>query len=65
MFRAGVWALSFLTMAYVLIGGMRSVAWTDVIQGMLLLSGMLVAGLATVICFQDKGGYFNAIAEPA
>ena len=63
MFRAGVWALSFLTMAYVLIGGMRSVAWTDVIQGMLLLSGMLVAGLATVIYFQDKGGYFNAIAE--
>ena len=24
---------------------------------------MLVAGLATVIYFQDKGGYFNAIAE--
>ena len=31
MFRM-IWALSFLTMAYVLIGGMRSVAWTDVIK---------------------------------
>ena len=63
MFRLGVWALSFLTMAYVMIGGMRSVAWTDVIQGFLLLSGMLVAGLATVLYFQSQGGYFNAISQ--
>jgi len=63
MFRLGVWALSFLTMAYVMIGGMRSVAWTDVIQGVLLLSGMLVAGLATVLYFQSQGGYFNAISQ--
>ena len=63
MFRAGVWALSLLTMGYVLIGGMRSVAWTDVIQGLLLLSGMLVVGLATIIYFQDKGGYFQAISK--
>ena len=63
MFRLGVWALSFLTMAYVMIGGMRSVAWTDVIQGFLLLSGMLVAGLATVLYFQNQGGYFKAISQ--
>jgi len=62
MFDTGVWVLSLLTMAYVLIGGMRSVAWTDVIQGLLLLTGMLVAGLATVIYFQGKGGYFNAVS---
>ena len=48
MYETGVWALSFLTMAYVLVGGMRSVAWTDVIQGILLIFGMLVAGLATI-----------------
>jgi Na+/proline symporter len=63
MFSTGVWILSFITMAYVLIGGMRSVAWTDVIQGLLLLSGMLVAGLATIIYFQGKGGYFQAISS--
>ncbi len=62
MFRTGVWVLSLLTMGYVLVGGMRSVAWTDVIQGLLLLSGMLVAGLATFIYFQGRGGYFQAIS---
>jgi solute:Na+ symporter, SSS family len=61
MFEIGVWALSLLTMLYVLVGGMRSVAWTDVVQGILLLSGMLVAGLATIIYFQAKGGYFQAL----
>ena len=63
MFRIGVWALSLLTTAYVLIGGMRSVAWTDVIQGFLLLTGMLVAGLATVLYFQKNGGFFNAVSQ--
>ena len=63
MFRIGVWALSLLTTGYVLIGGMRSVAWTDVIQGFLLLTGMLVAGLATVLYFQNHGGFFNAVRQ--
>ena len=62
MYETGVWALSFLTMAYVLVGGMRSVAWTDVIQGILLIFGMLVAGLATIVYFGGLGGYFEAVS---
>ena len=62
MYETGVWALSFLTMAYVLVGGMRSVAWTDVIQGILLLSGMLVAGFATLAYFGGPSGYFEAVS---
>ena len=62
MYETGVWALSFLTMAYVLVGGMRSVAWTDVIQGILLIFGMLVAGLATIAYFGGLGGYFEAVS---
>ena len=62
MFDTGVWVLSLLTMAYVLVGGMRSVAWTDVVQGLLLLTGMLVAGLATVLYFQSQGGFFRAVS---
>ena len=62
MYETGVWALSFLTMAYVLVGGMRSVAWTDVIQGILLIFGMLVAGLATIAYFGSLGGYFEAVS---
>ena len=62
MYETGVWVLSFLTMAYVLVGGMRSVAWTDVIQGILLLSGMLVAGIATLAYFGGPSGYFEAVS---
>jgi SSS family solute:Na+ symporter len=53
-FRIGATGLSLVTMIYVLIGGMRSVAWTDVLQGLLLLVGMLTAGLATVVAM---GGF--------
>lgn len=63
MYETGVWLLSLLTMAYVLVGGMRSVAWTDVIQGILLLTGMLVAGAATLAYFGGPGGYFEAVNE--
>ncbi|MDP6928688.1 MAG: sodium:solute symporter family protein [Planctomycetota bacterium] len=63
MYESGVWALSLLTMAYVLVGGMRSVAWTDVIQGLLLLFGMMVAGLATLVHFGGLSGYFEAVAD--
>ena len=61
VFELGTIALSVLTMLYVLIGGMRSVAWTDVIQGVLLLSGMLVAGLATVMAMGGVSEYFTAV----
>jgi len=63
MYETGVWVLSLLTMAYVLVGGMRSVAWTDVIQGILLLSGMIVAGIATIAYFGGPSGYFEEVSK--
>ncbi|NNE91052.1 MAG: sodium:solute symporter family protein [Verrucomicrobiales bacterium] len=60
-FQIGATALSIVTMLYVLIGGMRSVAWTDVIQGSLLLSGMLIAGIATVTAMGGIGGFFEKV----
>ena len=60
-FQYGSTALSIVTMLYVLIGGMRSVAWTDVIQGALLLTGMLVAGIATVVAMGGIGSYFEQV----
>ena len=44
----GVGALSLVTMAYVIIGGMRSVAWTDVMQGIILLTAMILSGVAVM-----------------
>lgn len=63
MFEAGTIALSILTMLYVLIGGMRSVAWTDVVQGILLLSGMIVAGLATIMAMGGPASFFTQLSE--
>ena len=47
-FLYGTYALAGVTVIYIMIGGMRSVAWTDVIQGILLIGGMLLAGIAAI-----------------
>ena len=62
-FVIGSIVLSIITMIYIMIGGMRSVAWTDVIQGLLLTFGMLVAGFATVAVLGGPAGFFEKVAE--
>lgn len=59
---AGVAVLSLVTMVYVLVGGMRSVAWTDVIQGLLLLAAMILSGIAIVQALGGLQGYFASVA---
>lgn len=63
MFDLGVNALSLITMVYVLVGGMRSVAWSDVLQGSLMLGGMMLGGIATLVAFGGVGGYFEAVSK--
>ena len=60
-FEIGVIALATVTMVYIMIGGMRSVAWSDVIQGSLLLGGMLLAGAAAVAALGGIGGFFEKV----
>ncbi len=62
-FVIGAILLSLITMLYIMIGGMRSVAWTDVIQGGLLVFGMLVAGAATVAVLGGVSGFFQQVSE--
>ena len=40
-FSTGIIALSVIMVIYETLGGLRSVAWTDVIQGLILLGGIL------------------------
>ena len=63
MFDFGAAALSLVTLIYVLVGGMRSVAWTDVLQGLLLLSGALLAGAAVVVSLGGIEPFFSKVAE--
>jgi len=62
-FELGAIALSILTMLYVLIGGMRSVAWTDVVQGALLIGGMIISGIATVMAMGGPSSYFDQVSQ--
>ena len=59
----GVGALSLVTMVYVIIGGMRSVAWTDVMQGIILLTAMLLSGIAVIYALEGPSGYFSRVSS--
>ena len=61
-----VWGASLLasvTMLYIMIGGMRSVAYTDLIQGVMLILGMLVSGFAMLLIFGDPFSFGDQIME--
>ena len=51
--------LSLIMVIYETLGGMRSVAWTDMIQGVLLLFGVII--IFIIICFQY--GDFHSISS--
>lgn len=60
-YEIGACVLATITMLYIMIGGMRSVAWTDVIQGSLLIGGMLLGGAAVVWALGGVGGFFRSV----
>ncbi|MDA1015533.1 MAG: hypothetical protein O3A00_13905 [Planctomycetota bacterium] len=60
-FDRGAIILAGITTLYIMIGGMRSVAWTDLIQGLLLIAGMLVSGFAMFLVFDGPGNFAEAI----
>ncbi len=62
-FPTAITAIALVAAAYTLLGGLRSVVWTDVVQG-----GMLVGGAVLAIFFllrdsgQDLGGVISQLA---
>ncbi len=62
-YEAGAIILALITAAYIMIGGMRSVAWTDAVQCILLLGGMLLAGLAMTVSLGGPAGFAKAVKE--
>jgi len=62
-FEVGAIVLSAVTALYIMIGGMRSVAWTDALQCLLLTAGMLLAGLAMVSSLGGPTGFRDALAQ--
>ena len=62
-FEIGACLLSLVTMLYIMIGGMRSVAWTDALQWALLMTGMLLAGLAAVAALGGPSAFFEKVND--
>lgn len=63
LFAIGATVLSVVMTAYILVGGMRSVALADVIQGTLLLLGMLIAGYVAVAALGGVRSCFAALSQ--
>ena len=55
----GIVALAIIMVVYETLGGMRSVAWTDVLQGVVLLAGFLVL----LFMIPELGGGLSAVVE--
>ena len=51
----GVIGLAVIMLVYESLGGMRSVAWTDLLQGFFLICGMLISGFAMLLVFGGLG----------
>jgi SSS family solute:Na+ symporter len=62
-FEVGAVVLALITALYIMIGGMRSVAWTDAMQCVLLCTGMILAGVAMVSTFGGLGPFLAAVAK--
>ncbi len=55
-FETGVIVLAFIMVAYEWLGGLRSVAWTDVIQGIILLIGIVTVFIGLQVVYGGLPG---------
>ncbi len=62
-YEIGAIVLAMITALYIMVGGMRSVAWTDSVQCVLLLGGMLLAGVAMTVAMGGPSGFAEKVAE--
>lgn len=62
-FEIGAIVLSIITALYIMIGGMRSVAWTDALQCVLLTSGMVLAGVALVFSLGGPAEFLQQVSR--
>ncbi|MEX2577446.1 MAG: sodium:solute symporter family protein [Verrucomicrobiales bacterium] len=62
-YEIGAVVLASITALYIMIGGMRSVAWTDSVQCVLLLGGMLLAGIAMTVAMGGPSGFAKEVAD--
>jgi solute:Na+ symporter, SSS family len=62
-FAYGVVFLSVIILVYETLGGLRSVAWTDVLQGVILLFGCLIIFTVILVAYEGTTGVFLTLKE--
>lgn len=62
-FAQGVIFLSLIILIYETLGGLRSVAWTDVLQGVILMVGCAVIFAVILITYDGATGIFGTLKE--
>ncbi|MEW4486664.1 sodium:solute symporter family protein [Thalassoglobus sp. JC818] len=62
-FEVGAIVLSLITALYIMIGGMRSVAWTDALQCVLLVLGMTLGGIALVVSMGGPTAFLREVNQ--
>jgi SSS family solute:Na+ symporter len=62
-FEVGAALLAAIVALYIMIGGMRSVAWTDAVQCVLLAGGMVAACAAMVVSFGGLKPFSEAVCR--
>ena len=62
-FAQGVIFLSFIILIYETLGGLRSVAWTDVLQGVILAIGCVVIFTVILFTYDGTAGVFADLKE--
>lgn len=62
-FAQGVIFLSVIILIYETLGGLRSVAWTDVLQGVILMIGCVLIFTVILMTYDGAAGVFGALKE--
>ena len=69
--RFAMYLAAFIIVGYVFLGGFSAVAWTDFVQGMLVLGAMFIAPIFAAIVLEPASagqsfqeGYWNAFNSP-
>ncbi|MEM1068339.1 MAG: sodium:solute symporter family protein [Planctomycetota bacterium] len=62
-FYVGTTVLAAVTAAYTIFGGMKSVAWTDAIQGLLLLGGMFGTSVIVMLWIGSPATIFADVSQ--
>ncbi len=59
----GMWALSLIVLIYVALGGLRSVAYVDTAQCLMLTAGIVVLGLITIVKVGGWSEFVSAFGD--